>query len=65
MLWIFTIVVFDLKIYFLIEKSISGFKKPEKNMKQLWKIVKSTENANLLPSNPVAYQPRGSLCYKL
>ena len=33
--------------------------------KQLGKIVKSVENANLprILSNPVAYQPRGSLCY--
>ena len=30
-------------------------------------IAKSAENANLpgIPTNPVAYQPRGSLCYKM
>ncbi len=33
--------------------------------KTLENIAKSVENANLpgIPSNPVAYQPRGSLCY--
>ena len=57
----------DLEIDLLIEKYISGLKKTGNNMNKPGKIVKSAENANLLgiPSNPVAYQPRGSLCYEI
>ena len=51
-------------IDFLIETSISGLKKPGKNLEKTEGKKKSAENANLprIPSSRVAYQPRGSLC---